>query len=215
MSHNNHLRFFKIYMGLIFHPSKYFPKLLMHDHKLRYGLQALLIPSLGYTLFYLMAWKAGGAPSAFKPWLAIPMEEYFKFGILLALPGYFISWVTAAGTVHLLSRARDNRSDFDNTLVVMGFGIGIATWSSLAHDLIDAFLAFIGVINMSEYERLLNESTFWRYLLLTLYILYVVWFIALVFKGLRYTHPLKPGYLFLLSVTGLVVFQTVLLIFIR
>lgn len=68
---------------------------------------------------------------------------------------------------------------------------------------------------MSEYERLLNGPTFWRYLLFTLYIIYVVWFIALFFKGLRYVHPLKPGYLSFISVTGLVVFQSVLLIFIR
>lgn len=213
-SHEN-LPFFRLYFGLMIHPSKYFPQLLINDHKLRYGLQAFLIPSLGYTLFYVMAWKAGGAPSAFKPWLAIPMEEYFKYGILLALPGYFISWITAAGTVHLLSRAFGSRSDFNNTLVVLGFGIGIVTWSSLAHDLIDAFLALTGVIQMSEYERMLNEPTFWRYLLFTLYIIYFIWFIALFFKGLRNVHRLKAGHLYLMSVTGLIVFQSVLLIFIR
>jgi len=43
-------------------------------------------------------------------------------------------------------------------LAVIGFGIGVATWSSLLHDLTDAFLSVIGVIDMSEYEKLLKMS---------------------------------------------------------
>jgi hypothetical protein len=182
---------------------------------LKFGFYALLVPALGYTLFYLMAWRAGGAPSTFRPWLALPIEEYFKFDIFLSFPGYFVSWVTAASTLYLLSRALHGSGSFDDTLAAMGFGIGIATWSSMLHDLTDAILSTIGVIEMGEYEKMLNEPTFWRYLLLSLYSIYFLWFIYLFTLTILKAHKLKKWISLILGIFGLAVFQTMLFIFIR
>ncbi|NJK87145.1 MAG: hypothetical protein HC906_15380 [Bacteroidales bacterium] len=132
-----------------------------------------------------MAYFAGGSPSSFKPWLALPIEDYFKYDIFLTLPGYYLSWIGAACSVYLLSRMLNGRGEFDHVLAIIGFGVGIATWSSLLHDLTDAFLSFIGVIDMKEYERLLNEPTFWRGLLWSLYTLYFFWFITLFTIGIK------------------------------
>ena len=207
--------FWEMYFNMIIKPSKTLPAVFDHPRKIRLGLQAVLIPALGYTLFYILAWNAGGAPSSFKPWLALPIEQYFKYDIFLSLPAYFISWILASGTLYLLARLMGGTGNYDDTLVALAFGIGIATWSSMLHDLTDAILGFAGIIDMREYEKLLNEPTFWRYLLLSLYFIYFAWFIILFSLGIENAHKLNRKKSLLLGFTGLVVFQTMLLIFIR
>ena len=48
-------------------PSRTLAELLRDDRRVKFGFFAVLIPALGYTLFYIMASAAGGAPSTFKP----------------------------------------------------------------------------------------------------------------------------------------------------
>lgn len=207
--------FFQLYFRMFYKPKSTFEMIFNSDKTLKYGFFAFLIPSIGYTLFYIMAYFAGGSPSTFKPWLAIPIEEYFKYDILLAFPGYYLSWIGASATVYLLSRLMNGQSKFDNILAIIGFGIGIATWSSLLHDLTDAFLSVIGVIDMQEYERLLNESAFWSSLLWSLYTLYFFWFLTLFTIGIKKSQGFGFFKSLLIAFVGLMTFQFILLIFIR
>ena len=211
----NSKKFLPLYLGMFIKPGRTFELIINHDQKLKFGFLAFLFPSLGYTLFYIMAWFAGGAPSTFKPWLALPIENYFKYDIFLTFPGYYLSWIGAAGTVFLLSRLWKGTGSFENTLVIIAFGLGVATWSSMFHDLTDAFLSVIGVIDMKEYERLLNEPTFWRYLLLTLYTIYFFWFTALFTLGIKKVQKFSILKSIIIAIIGLATFQTILLIFIR
>jgi len=212
-SKNNN--FISLYIRMFTKPGKTFDRLLNSGNKLSYGFYALLIPAVGYTLFYLMAWNAGGSPSTFKPWLNLPIEKYFMYDIFLTIPGYFVSWSTAAVLVFLLSRLLKGNAKFEDILVVIGFGVGIATWSSMLHDLTDAYLATIGVIDMKKYERLLNEPTFWRYLLLTLYLIYFFWFISLFTIGIKKANNFNYLKSITLAIIGLAAYQSLLLIFIR
>lgn len=207
--------FWTLYFRMFYKPKSTFEIIFESDRALKYGFFAFLIPALGYTLFYIMAYFAGGSPSTFKPWLAIPIEEYFKYDIILSLPGYYLAWIGASVTVYLLSRLMNGQSKFDNILAVIGFGIGVATWSSLLHDLTDAFLSIIGVINMSEYEQLLNEPTFWRALLWSLYTLYFFWFLTLFTIGIKKAQGFSLFRSILIALFGLFTFQFILLIFIR
>jgi len=200
---------------MFYKPESAFETIFKSDKGLKYGFFAFLIPSLGYTLFYIMAYFAGGSPSTFKPWLTIPIEDYFKYDIILSFPGYYLSWIGASVTVYLLSRLMNGKSKFDNILAILGFGIGIATWSSLLHDLTDAFLSIIGVIDMREYEQLLNEPTFWRVLLWSLYTLYFFWFLTLFTIGIRKANGFSLFKSILIALVGLFTFQVILLIFIR
>lgn len=207
--------FFGYYFGIITKPNSTFAELFEDTRKLKYSLLALLIPAVGYALFYMMAYNAGGSPSTFKPWLALPIEHYFKYDIYLSLPAYYLSWASASVTIFLLSKIFNSSVSFENSAATVGFGIGIATWSSMLHDLSDAVLSVLGVINMQEYELLLNQDTFWRYLLLTLYVLYLFWFIALFSIGVQKTNKFSWWKSITIGVIGFAVFQTVLLIFIR
>lgn len=207
--------FWTLYFGMFYKPATTFQMIFESGKTLPYAFCAFLIPSLGYTLFYIMAYYAGGSPSTFKPWLAIPIEEYFKYDIILTLPGYYLGWIGASVTVYLVSRLMGGHGNFDYILAIIAFGIGVATWSSLLHDLTDAFLSVIGVIDMREYERLLNAPTFWRGLLWTLYTIYFLWFLTLFTIGIRKAQGFNVFKSVLMAVVGLLSFQLILLIFIR
>jgi hypothetical protein len=171
--------FIKLYFKLFIKPINAFDEIFASDKKLKYGFLAFLIPAFGYTLFYIMAYFAGGSPSTFKPWLNLPIEDYFRYDIFLTFPGYFLSWVGAASVVYLVSCLMNGKGNFDDVLATIGFGFGVATWSSLLHDLTDAFLSVIGVIDMREYERLLNGPTFWRAASYTLHHLFYLVYSAI------------------------------------
>lgn len=207
--------FLTLYIKMFYKPKSTFEAVLESEKSLKFGFFAILIPTIGYTLFYIMALFAGGSPSTFKPWLTIPIEDYFKYDIVLTTPGYYLAWVGAASTMYLLSRLMKGKSSFDNILAIVGFGVGVATWSSMLHDLTDAFLSVIGVIEMREYERLLNEPTFWRGLLWTLYIIYFFWFLTLFTIGIKKAQDFSLLKSILISLIGLFSFQLILLIFIR
>lgn len=200
---------------MFYKPKSTFEVVFESEKSLMFGFFAILIPTIGYTLFYIMAFFAGGSPSTFKPWLTIPIEDYFKYDIVLTTPGYYLAWVGAASTMYLLSRLMKGKSSFDNILAIVGFGVGVATWSSMLHDLTDAFLSVIGVIEMREYERLLNEPTFWRGLLWTLYTIYFFWLLTLFTIGIKIAQGFSLLKSILISLIGLFSFQLILFIFIR
>lgn len=207
--------FGSLYLRMFYKPASTFDNIFNSGHTLKYAFFASLVPAIGYTLFYIMAWYSGGSPSTFKPWLALPIEEYFKYDIILTLPGYFLSWMGASGVVYLICSAIKREVKFDNILAVIGFGIGVATWSSMFHDLTDAILSVLGVIKMQEYEALLNGPTFWRGLLWTLYTVYFFWILTLFTLGIKRAAGLNLLKSVIVSFIALCSFQTILLIFIR
>jgi hypothetical protein len=214
-STQNKRAFWSFYKGVFLKPSKTFQELLIDDRRVKFGFFAILVPMIGYTLFYIMAAKAGGAPSTFKPWLALPVEDYFYYDIFLLAPTLLLCWIFSSGVVQLLSHLFSGIGTYEDTITVMGFGISVATWSTLIHDFSDAFLAFIGVIDMKEYEAALNAPTFWRGLLLTLFAIYIVWFLVLFTTGIARAHSLPKWKSFLLACIALFAYQLVFLVFIR
>jgi len=207
--------FFAYYRSMFLAPSRTLAELLRDDRRVKFGFFAVLIPALGYTLFYIMASVAGGAPSTFKPWLALPIESYFFYDIFIVAPSMLLCWIFSSGVVQLLSRCFSGEGAYEDTTTVIGFGISVATWSTLVHDLTDAFLGAVGVINLREYEAALNTPTFWRGLLLTLFAIYFAWFLILFTKGIRAAHRLSGWQSFFLALIALLAYQGVFLIFNR
>lgn len=83
-------RFLSYYLRCFVQPGRTFSSLLKDGLRVRLAVLAVLIPATGYTIIYLSGWLAGGAPSTFTPWLAIPIEEYFKYDINIAAPSMFL-----------------------------------------------------------------------------------------------------------------------------
>lgn len=207
--------FGRSYWGVFISPTKTFRDMHLDPRKMMVGFMAAMIPAIGYTLFYIMASSAGGAPSTFVPWLNLPMEKYFFYAIFLAIPGYLLAFFFASAAVYFCMRVAGIEVSYDSIVMVVGLGVGVASWSSMSHDLIDAFLAFTGFIDMKQYEQLLNQPTFWRTLLFSLYIIYFVWFFVLFQKGIAVVGNINKAKASIFALIGLVAFQSVLLLFIR
>jgi hypothetical protein len=203
------------YFSMFLKPRRTFDALMADPRRLKFGSIAVLIPALLYTLFYFMAAAAGGAPSAFKPWLAVPSEVYFHFNRFVVAPSMIMCWILAAAVAQLLSRLFSGKGSFEDNLSVFGFGISIASWSLLVHDLTDAFLGFVGVIDIREYEVALNTPTIWRTLFWCLAGLYFAWYMLLFSKGIGSAQRLRRGPAVFVGITAFILYQFVFLIFNR
>ncbi len=203
------------YLGTILGPGRTFAALLKDKRRMRFGLLALALNALLYTLVYVFLTRAGGAPSSFTPWLNIPREVYYFNNQFLVAPSMVGCWILAAGVAQLLSRALGGKGSFEDMLCVLGFAICIACLASLAHDLPDSLLGAIGLLNQREYEVALNSPTIWQAILLTLYSISIVWFIVLFTKGIGIVQGLRLGPALLVGFISFAVYQGVFFIFNR
>jgi len=203
------------YLGIILRPSRTFNELMNDNRRLKFGLLAFSISLILYNFVYIFLSAGGGAPSSFNPWLAIPAEVYYHYDRFILAPSMFGCWILAAGVAHLLSKFFSGKGSFDDTLSGLGFAIGIAVLASLAHDLPDSFLGAIGVLNLKEYETILNSPTIWRTILWVLYISSAVLFIILFPKAIGAAQKIKPAPAIFVGLVSFFVYQFVFLIFNR
>jgi hypothetical protein len=203
------------YLGLFLHPRRTFDELMTDNRRLKFGFLAFAISLVLYNLVYIFLTAGGGAPSSFKPWLAIPSEVYYSYDRFMLAPSMLGCWILAAGLAQLLSRFFSGKGSFEDTLSVFGFAIGISVLFSLAHDLPDSFLGAIGVLNLKEYEVILNSPTIWRTVLWTLYIASAVSFAILFPKAVGAAQKIKPMPAIFIGLTSFFVYQFVFLVFNR
>jgi hypothetical protein len=201
------------YHSMFFRAGRAFDELVDDHRSLRYGALALLFCAILYTLVYVFLILGGGKP--FKPWLSIPEEVYYRYNVFFLAPSMFMGWILAGGTVHLLSLLVHKDGSFEKTLAVLGFGIGIASWTTGLHDFGSSFLGAIGVVDQNRYEVLLNSPSFWRNLLWIQFALYLAAFLVLFTKGIASVYRLNIWPSFLLGLTGFIVYQLFFLIFNR
>jgi len=210
------MKSFKDYfIGTLFRPRQTFDLLLKDDRRLKFGLIAITINAFLYTLVYIFLWHGGGAPSTVTPWLAISKDVYYFYNRFMLAPSMFGCWILAAGVTHLLSRMFSGKGSFENTLSVFGFGITVATFIALLHDLTDSFLGAIGLLDLRWYEVQLNSPTIWRTILLTLYSIALIMLFVLLTKGVFASQRIKriPG--ILIGLVAFVVYQGTFFIFNR
>ena len=203
------------YLGIFRHPRQTFDELMRDNRRLMFGLLAFSISVVLYNFVYIFLFRGGGAPSSFTPWLAIPLSDYYFYDQFLLAPSMFACWILAAGVAHLLSKFFTGQGSFEDTLSALGFAIGIAVLPSLAHDLSDSFLGAIGVLNLNQYEVMLNTPTIWRTILWTLYISSAVVFILLFPKAIGSAQKIKPVPAIFVGLLSFFVYQIFFLVFNR
>jgi hypothetical protein len=205
--------FLNYYLNTFNSPSKTFEKLLNCKHKMRYAFYAVAIQIIVYTLVYVFLVMGEGRP--FKPWLNIPPENYYRYNRFLLAPSLLFAWILAAGVVQLSCKSTAGKGSFEDTLCVLAFGIGVASWATGLHDLITSFLGAIAVINQQKFELALNTPTIWRTLLWILMILYLLWFCVLFTKGIMVVHKIKVRTAVIIGGSGFIVYQLFFFIFNR
>jgi len=166
-----------------------------------------------YTLVYLFLIYGDGRP--YKPWLDIPEGVYYRYNVWFTAPTMFIGWLAAAAFTHLLTRSFTHSGTFDDLLVLLGFTISIASWSTSIHDLITSGLGAVHLINQQHYELLLNTPTIWRTILWILFGLYFAWFILLFSISVRVVYNTTKIAAVLLGVAGFLIYQGLFLVFNR
>lgn len=203
------------YFGTLFHPDRTFNALLSDRRKLKFGLLAMAINALSYTLVYAFLWQGGGAPSSFDPWLAVPKEVYYYYNQFWLAPSMFGCWILAAGVAYLVSRLFTGQGSFEDTLSVFGFGVTLATFFALLHDLPDSFLGAIGLLDLRWYEQALNSPTIWRTILTILYSMGLLMLGLLMIKGVRASQKVKLGPAILTGLLAAAVYQGMFFLFNR
>ena len=213
---SSYLKSFKdYYLGTLFRPGQTFDTLITDPRKLKFGLLAISLNAVAYTLVYIFLWSAGGAPSSFDPWLAVPKDVYYFYNQFWLAPSMFGCWILAAGVAHLLSSLFSGKGSFEDTLSVFGFGVTIATFFALLHDFTDSFLGAIGLLDLRWYELALNSPTIWRTILLTLYSIALIMLLVLLIKGVRAAQKIKPGPAIFIGSVAAIVYQGLFFLFNR
>lgn len=205
--------FLDYYVSIIKHPSKTFEDLIRDKQKIRFGFFAVLIQVSVYTLVYIFLILGRGEP--FKPWLSIPPEVYYRYNVFFLAPSLIFGWILASGVVQLLSRLFSGSGNFEDTGVVIGFGIGLASWTTGFHDLLTSFLGAVHIISQHNYEMALNTPTFWRTILWIQFALYLFFFLLLFTIGIKCVHKIKTLPSLFLAFTGFICYQLFFLIFNR
>jgi hypothetical protein len=203
------------YFGTFIRPRRTFDLLLTDERRLKFGFFAMVLNAFLYTLIYVFLTIANGAPSSFAPWLAVPKEVYYSYNRFWLAPSMLGCWILAAGVAHLLSRLMTGKGSFEDTLSVFGFGINIATFFALLHDLPDTFLGAIGVLDLRWYELQLNSPTIWRTILWICYGTGLTLLVVLLIKGVGASQKIRPLHALWIGFMAAIVYQGVFLVFNR
>jgi hypothetical protein len=188
---------------------------LARPERLRLGAGAVAITATLYGLVYFFLAHNGGRPTVFHPWLAIPAEEYYRYNQWLFVPSLVLAWISATGVAHLVARALGGSGSWDDTLVVLGLGLSVASWWTGLHDLVTTFLGFLGVIDQRAYEDAMSGPTPFRTALWVLMTGYVVWFFVTFAKGVGAAHRLRGARAVIAGTAGVVVYNLVFVVFNR
>ena len=211
----NTMSFGNYLVGTLLRPRQTFNLLMADNRRVKFGLVAISINAIIYTLVYVFLSIGGGAPSTYAPWLAVPKDVYYYYNQFWLAPSMFGCWILAAGVAHLLSKLFSGKGSFEDTLSALGFGILVATFFAILHDLPDSFLGAIGVLDLRWYEVALNSPTIWRAILLTLYGIALVMLALLSIKGVGASQKIKGGPALFVGIVAAIVYQGIFFIFNR
>jgi hypothetical protein len=203
------------YIGSLLRRRRTFDRLLTDPRRLQLGALAVAVSAALYTLVYVFLTIGGGAPSAFKPFLAIPVDLYYSYNRFIVAPSMFRCWILAAGVAQLLSHPFSGKGTFEDMLSTLSFAIAIALLVSMLHDLPESFLGAVGLLDFRWYEAAVNSPTVWRVVLWFFYGGSILVFLVLFPKAVGAAARLPRGPAILIGVLSYLLYQGVFLVFNR
>lgn len=187
---------------------------LNDPRRLHKGLRDLLLIGIAYSLAIVLL-ALGNVGPGMASWLAIPTEEYFHWEPLFTIPVIFLSGILAAAVMHLLARWVGGTGSFEDTVALTGPATAWATLCTLIPDAVIGLMLIAGVIDpalwMADIVRpSLTLVVIWVYLLI-----YVAAFSMAYPMVARLAHGLPAGRARMAGWLAFLVYQTILLVFIR
>lgn len=192
--------------------------LLQRRLALKRNVRRSLLELLGLGVAYSLSiapLALGGVGPGMPSWLAIPTAEYFLWEPLFTVPVIFISGILASAVLHLLARGDGGTGTFEGTLALIGPTTAVATLFTLVPDTLAGAALLLGLMDperwMADIVRPSPTLAFiWLYLLL-----YLAAFILLFPRIGRVALGLGPWPARICGWAAFVVYQAVLLVFIR
>jgi hypothetical protein len=203
------------YAGTALHPERTFKALRDDPRRLRFGTYALLSNAALYTLVYVFLVLGHGRPTVFKPWLAILPEVYYRWDVFLLAPSVVVGWLLAGAVAQLFSRGWGGTGTFEDTLGALGYATAIASWCTLAHDLLTSGLGAFGILDQRAYEDAMSSPTPFRTLIWALMIAYAAAFITLFSMAVASTHGLRRTRAIVAGTAAFIAYQGVFVLFNR
>ncbi len=204
------------YSAVLRRPVRGFERLAAAPRRLRYGAYAIALTALVYQLVYFFLAHNGGRPTVFKPWLAIPAESYYRSNQYFIVPSILLGWIAAAGCAQLAARLAGGKGTYEDTLAALGLGISVSSWWTGLHDLITTALGFFGLLNQRAYEDAMSTpGTAPHALIWSLMVGYMLWFLLTFTGGARAAQRLGPVPGAITGAVGVLVYQSVFLLFNR
>lgn len=185
-----------------------------HPRRLAKGLRDLLLLGVAYSAAILLLAFGKVAPGM-ASWLAIPTNEYFLWEPIFTTPVIFFGGLLAAAVMQLMARWMGGQGSFEDTVALVGPVTLIATLTTLIPDTLIGLGLIAGFIDPAHWmTEIVRPSPIlamiWCYL-----VLYLIAFLVLYPALVRQVHGLNGRKALLVGWAGFLVYQALLLVFIR
>ena len=84
------------YLGVVVRPRRTFDALMQDPRRLQFGAGALIVTGILYTWVYVLLYVGGAQPTTFRPWPAIPADDYYRYNRFLLAPSLLMCWLLAS-----------------------------------------------------------------------------------------------------------------------
>ncbi len=152
--------FLRYSFGTAVSPAKSLDLLSRDEHRLWHAAEAVVFAGLLYAAVSIALAAAGAVPLA-PAFIDIEADNYYAWQALFSLPFVLLSWVLAAGLLHVLGRGKKKAGTFDDSLAASGAAAAaslVIAWVPLA--VITLFM----VLGMRQEEMvgILSPPGFWQ-----------------------------------------------------
>ncbi len=202
-------------LAVVLAPRKAFESLLADRRRLTYGSRVLIVVAIFCALGVLLMALGGNKPQGLKPWLDIQRDVYYDWESVFIAPVMILGWVLTAGVIQNLARRSGGRGSFEDVLALLGYGIAVPTLAMLIPDYVAGLLTLTGLVEVDTMSRLAAKQGPYTFFLWTVASIYTLDLVALVPRVVSVVHRIHGLKAFFIGAAGVVVYQTVLLIFRR
>jgi hypothetical protein len=188
---------------------------LVGGHRVRSGVLFLVGTGIAYAACILVLAAGGDRPGDFSPWLRIGTEHYFWWEAAFIAPVILGSGLLTAACMYLLARAARGTGSFDDALALVGPAVAACTAVTLVPDLIIGGLLNAGVVAPEQWMYGITHPTVTLALVWTYLLAYLAAFLAAFPVVVRTAHGLPWRLSVPVGWACFVVYQGVLLVFVR